>query len=160
MKMNRNCSAAERRTTVAGLSRPVKLSRSAKHGGARNVHTVTDVPSNLVKVNPEKRSAYVVRKSVKMPIATAPPDFSPSMPSERQCTPAVSRPSARFAASLFSSPPAVSAVPLYGNRESPEEWLQMPRIDQSPMPSEKHHKQQDPLRHVRYAAVLWYSWQS
>src|SRR6266436_4109934 len=54
-----------------------------------------------------------------MLIATASPSFSPSIPSERQCTPAASRPIAILAASLFNSPPTVRAGPLKGTNEKP-----------------------------------------
>src|SRR5215471_5051560 len=54
-----------------------------------------------------------------MDSATASPNLIPSMPSERQWTPAASRPSDTFVASLFNSPPTVRGGPLYGSRESP-----------------------------------------
>ena len=41
----------------------------------------------------------------------ASPSLSDSVASERQCTPAMSRPSAMFDASLLSSPPTVSTSP-------------------------------------------------
>jgi hypothetical protein len=62
---------------------------------------------------------YVRRKSRMMLMATASPSLMPSKPSERQCTPAASRPRAMFEASLFNSPPMVSAGPLNGNSTNP-----------------------------------------
>jgi hypothetical protein len=47
-------------------------------------------------------------------MAAASPSAIPSVPSDRQWTPDASRPSEMFDASLFSSLPTVSGVPVYG----------------------------------------------
>src|SRR5258706_11865649 len=77
------------------------------------------VPSNFVSENPVKASLKQSLKSLSRVIATASPSLSPSIPSERQCTPAASRPIAILAASLFNSPPTVNAGPTNGVSEKP-----------------------------------------
>src|SRR6266404_7471602 len=77
------------------------------------------MPSNFVNENPVKGSLKQFLKSLSMLIATASPSLSPPIPSERQCTPAASRPIAMLAASLFNSPPTVKAGPMNGDNEKP-----------------------------------------
>src|SRR5919198_3677505 len=69
--------------------------------------TVTTVPSNFLKVKPSKSSLYFPFWSRRILIAMASPSLSDSIPSVRQCTPAMLRPVATLEASLFSSPSTV-----------------------------------------------------